>query len=341
MAIATPASAKSYVDTKKRFSMELPAGWKLNPMPGDTTGMMFRKDSGKAFGLLQVSVRPARPGETVDDALKAYIAPFATELGYQKGVELGSNVGLLPAKQQSFSVYASGDKSTVRAIEAHVLRAFGYIHVLHFETLEANRNTFRRDFDRIIASYQARAGRSIHAPLVARWQTSGGPDLVLTEDDTFKLGPLSGVWNADGGRLVLHVDNGKENYRYTLKDRELTLTSTNLDAPLVYRRTGGQITAGEDDEKSPTRVSVSRDALIGSWHALDAASTEPLVLRLAPTGSVSFGPLSGRWWYRRGLLSIQSTAGETQTYNVSLSPDGRRITLRGGDLDESITLERE
>lgn len=334
------AGAKTYTDTKKRFSVELPSGWSMAPVPGDTRGMRFKKTAGDRIAIVQVSVRSAEGGETAQQSLEAYTAPFRAEIGFREGADLPSSVGLLPASSRSFTVFASGDKRTVRSIDVHVLHAFGHVHTVHFETLESDRGRFARDLDRFLASYKPLVGRDVYGPLVARWRNLGeGPDLILDETDGFNLGPLEGTYLADGGRITLHVKDGKEWYRYQLSGNELTLKSANLDEPSRYKRSGAARFALEEREKERARP-LGRDELIGRWRALDVPGTEPLVLHLASTGSVSFGDLGGQWWYQRGLVTIRSTSGRTVTYHVSRGKGGK-LLLGGGDLDAEIQLERE
>lgn len=338
---AGPSAAKPYVDTKKRFEVDLPPGWSLRPVPGDTSGMRFKKGEGEKFGVLQVQVRPAEPGETAELSLEAYTRPFRDEIGFKEGVDLPSAVGLLPASSRTFTVFASGDSRTVRSVEVHVMHAFGHVHIVHFEALDKHTGRFRHDVDRVIASYQARAGRDVYGPLVGRWQNEGeGPDLNLDETDRFDLGPLSGTYLADGGRLTLHVKEGKEWYRYLLQGNKLTLKSANLEGELQYKRSGAARFAIEEREKSRAKP-LTRDELIGRWKAIDVPGTEPLVLHLAKTGSVSFGALSGSWWYQRGLITIRSTVGRTVTYHVSRAKGGKQLILGGGDLSEEMRLEKD
>src|SRR5688500_18461584 len=107
---ALPAMAKPYVDTKKRFSVELPEGWRLAPLPGDTSGMVFQKSVDGVPGTLRVSVRPLAPGETTKTSLDEVEEVAKSELGYKAGGDLPTSVGLLPAMRRTFSVFASGDR---------------------------------------------------------------------------------------------------------------------------------------------------------------------------------------------------------------------------------------
>lgn len=337
---ALPAAAKSYTDTKQRFSLDLASKWKLHPVPGDTSGMRFKKTSGGRFGILQVMVRPLQNAQTPEASLDAYTAPYREEIGFKLGADVPGAVGFLPALARTFTVFASGDKRTVRQIQVFVLHAFGHVHLIHYEALQQHARRYARDVDRMIASYKAMAGRAIYGPLVARWENQGdGPDLNLDETGQFKLGPLKGGYLADGGRLTLFLKDGREWFRYLLKGNALTLKSPNLDEPSTYRRTGAARFALVEREKKRFRP-LSRQELIGKWKALDTPGTEPLILHLAATGSVSFGGLSGSWWYKRGLLTIRSTAGQTITYTVSKAKAGKNLMMGGGDLDEDLRLER-
>jgi hypothetical protein len=332
-------AGKTYVDTKKRFSLELEAGWELAPLPGDTQGMVFRKKANGVPGTLRVSVRPLRPGETTKETLDELEDAAKNELGYKAGGDLPTSVGGLPAVRRTFSVFASGDSHTVRSIELIALHAFGHAHVLHFETLENKRGSFTRDLDRMIASYQALVGKGVYASLVGTWiNQGGGPDLVMEEDGRFQLGPLKGGYQADGGQLVLRVAEGAESYRYVQVDNTLTLSSPNLGEDMKFRLSGAQRIKSEDKKPIVTGP-LTREQLIGSWRVVDAASTDVLKLQLAPSGSVSFGGLSGSWRYSTGRLTIVSTANVTITYSASLN-DGK-LVLGGGDLDRELTLVRE
>jgi hypothetical protein len=338
---AAPDKSGPYVDTKKRFELRLAGGWELAPLPGDTLGMNFRRIQNGVPASLHVMVEKAGPGQTVAQTLQKADAGFRTELGYNPGTDVPVTVGELQGIRRSLSVYASGDKNTVRAVELYVLHAFGFAHVLHFETLEKKRSAFTKDLDRMLASYVALAGRELVAPLSGLWiNTGGGPDLTLEDSGEFHMGPLNGGWQADGGQMVLNIASGAERYRYQHSGDTLTLSSPNLGGDLVFRRSTTGIKKKAPEKAPPTRYgALRREELIGSWTVLDQASTEVLKLRLASSGSVSFGPLSGRWRYSTGRLTITSTAGSTITYAASLTAGN--LVLSGGDLESELVLERD
>lgn len=337
--VALPVLAKPYVDTKKRFQIEPAAGWELAPMPGDTTGMNFKKKLDGVPGLLHVAVEPLSPGQTTKQTLDKVEAPFKAEIGFNPGTEVPFTIGGFTGARRTLSVFASGDRNTVRGVELYVFHAYGFAHILHFETLEKKRPSFSRDVDRMLASYVPLIGKDVAAPLAGLWiNTGGGPDLTLEESGEFTMGPLNGGWRSDGGILELKISQGAEKYRYAMNADTLTLSSPNLGGDLVFRRSGTKKAPPEVKKTRPPGP-VTREELIGGWKVIDQAATEPLRLQLAPSGSVSFGGLSGSWRFSTGRLTIASTAGATITYAASMT-DGH-LVLSGGDLDKDLTFERD
>lgn len=335
----SPTWAKPYTDTKKRFALEMPEGWQLTPLPGDTSGMVFKKVVDGVPGTLRVSVRLIQPGETTKITLDEVEEAAKAELGYKRGGDLPTSVGLLPAMRRTFTVFASGDEETVRAIEVVALHAFGHVHILHFETLQNKRGAFTRDLDKMMASYKALAGKGVYATLVGTWiNTGGGPELILEEDGRYQMGPLRGGYQADGGRLVLRVGAEGESYRYVMDGNILTLSSPNLGDNIVFKRSGAQ-RVKIDDGVAVQQGPLTREQLIGTWRVVDNASTDVLKLQLGATGSVSFGPLAGRWRYSTGRLTITSVQNVEVTYSASLNEG--KLVLGGGDLDRDLTFVRE
>jgi hypothetical protein len=343
LALSSVASAKPYVDTKSRFRIDPAPGWELAPLTGDTTGMAFRRKHDGIPASLHVQVRPMAAGETAAQALDRKEREFRTEIGFNPGSDTPSTVAGLPALTRTLSVFASGDRKTVRDVTLTALLVFGHVHLFHFETLERKRTFFARDLDRMIGSYVPMAGKELTAPLVSTWiSTGGGPDLLLEPDGAFRMGPLSGGWQADGGLLTLRVKQGQEAYRYVINVDTLTLTSANLDGDLVFRRSGAARYVEPVVAKKRSGA-VTREELIGTWKVVQEgapADEEPLVLHLSASGSVAFGPLSGRWRFSTGRLTIVSTAGVTITYAAGL--DGSdHLQLSGGDLEHELSLVRD
>ncbi len=335
---AKPLSG-AYIDTKQRFEITPAAGWELAPLPGDALGMNFRKLSEGVPASLHVMVQKTAAGQTVKQTLNEAEQGFKSELGYNPGTDVPAQVGQGSGMRRTLSVYASGDRNTVRSIELYVVHAFGHAHILHFETLEKKRGAFTKDLDRMLASYVPMAGKDLVSPLGGSWiNTGGGPDLTLDDNGAFSMGPLSGGWSADGGQLVLQIPSGAERYRYLHNGDTLTLSSPNLGGDLVFRRSARS--SRPKETLKPERTGpLQREELIGTWNVLDQASSEPLRMQLAASGSVSFGPLAGRWRYSTGRLTITSVQGATITYAASMT-DGR-LVLSGGDLDADLTLERQ
>jgi hypothetical protein len=332
------AHAKPYVDTKKRFSLEPAGGWELAPLPGDGFGMNFKKVVGGVPASLHVMVQPTTAGATLKQTLDAVEAGFVDEIGYRPGVETPTTVGGFSGTRRTLTVFASGDRLMVRAVELYAIHAFGHAHIVHVETLEKNRGAITRDVDRMLASYTPLVGRDVAAPLSGVWiNTGGGPDLKLETGGEFRMGPLSGGWRTDGGVLELRIAAGTEKYRYRIEGQSLVLSSPHLDGDMIFRRSQAVFAAAEPAHRRPAGP-LTREDLIGSWRVLDQAATEPLRLVLSSSGSVAFGGLSGRWRFSTGRLTLTSNAGETITYAVSL--DEEQLRLSGGDLDKELLLER-
>jgi len=330
--------SRKYVDTQERFSLVMPSGWVLAPMPGDTRGMAFRKDIGEAFALMRVSVQKARRGDTNVKVAERALQPFKGEIGYRNIEASKTSVGPFEGERRRFSVYANGDKNTQRSIELVSVLAFGYVHVLHFEALEKDASRFQRDKDRFVASYVPRAGRGRYANLVGNWRSESGPALYLGEDQRFELGPLKGTFLADGGSLMLSLEDGEERYRYQLRGNALTLDSPNLETPMVYTRAGSSAFASKPERKKVKRR-LMRSDVIGRWRVVDGESSDGLVMVLAQSGSIAFGGLSGRWTFKKGLLKVNSTAGQSVTYSLSRAKGG--LLLEGGDLERAMRLVKE
>ena len=333
-----------YVDTKNRFEVALAPGWDLAPIPGDTTGMKFMRKVNGVPASLYVQVEKTAPGQTVKDTLDKAERRYKVDLGYNPGTDSDVEVNGVPATKRTLTVYASGDKTTVRAVEIIAVHAFGYAHTLHFETLERSKKTFARDLERMTTTFVPIVGKAVSGVLGGVWlNTQGGPDLTLDDDGAFTMGPLRGGWQADGGKLVLKIPAGAESYRYVLNDDTLILSSSNLDRDMLFRRssTPRRTIAASTADKTPKArdTALSKEELYGSWVVADPKDTDPLRLQLASSGSVSFGGLSGRWRYSTGRITIQSTAGETMTYACSMTAG--QLVLSSGDLDEPLTLRRE
>jgi hypothetical protein len=342
---AAPKASAAFVDTQKRFSIVPAAGWKPTPLPGDSGGMIFRKKIGGVPASLSVRLLPTKPGQTPAATLDAFDDLFQSEIGYNPGEDTETVIGGFPGTKRTLSVFASGDEKLIRAVELYVVHAFGFAHIIHFETVEKQRKKFARDLDRMLAGYRPLVGREIAAPLVGKWtNTGGGPDLTLDESGSFRMGPLAGGWQSDGGMIELRIPQGFERYRYDVSPKTLTLTSPNLgDKPQVFQRSGEQkfvddkvvVAVGEGQE-------LTREQLIGTWRTLDErgdVDKDGIVLQLAASGSVSFGPLSGRWRFQTGRLTVTSTSNVTITYAAGINQGD--LVLSGGDLDNELTLQKQ
>ncbi len=321
-----------YLDTKKRFSLVMPHGWSLAPMPGDLSGMLFRRVIRDTPALFHVGVQKVPDGDKLSSAMQRLTRDFAGEIGYRKLGDAPVQINGLPALRRTHTVMLNGDRHMLRYAVDTVLIAYGYVHLLHFETTEKSFALFHEDLNAFLAHYQARAGRSLYHDLIGDWQALANPDLSLQlgADLHYRLGSHQGRFRANGKRLTLISSEGRETFRYQLSEDSLVLRSKNLGSPMVYRRSGtagASFVALAGPGKNDT-------GLVGRWQVLDS----DLQLVLSPSGAVQFGPLSGRYKVKGQLLSITSVSGVEVTYHFALR--GGRLSLSGGDLDKTLMLQR-
>lgn len=322
-----------FVDAKKRFSVRLPHGWELAPMPGDLYGMMFRRVLQDSPAIFHVHVEKSPGRESLEKAMQRLTKDFSGEIGYRNLGDLPVEVAGIPAMRRTHSVLLSGDQHVVRYAVDTVFFAYGFVHFLHFETTEAAFSLFNEDLKALLGHYQVRIGRSLYQGLVGDWELVGGQDLRLHlgADLNYRLGAHSGWFRANGKRLTLVSSEGRESFRYQLSEDSLVVRNANLGGPMVYKRTG----SGAPALAALTSDPHADDGIIGRWRVLDS----DLALILSPSGAVQFGPLSGRYTIKGHLLSITSASGVEVTYHFGLRAG--RLTLSGGDLDATLRLERQ
>lgn len=331
---ASKSPSDRFVDAKQRFSLRLPHGWELAPMPGDLHGMMFRRKIGEVPALFRAHVEKARDDDTLFLATDRLTRDFSQEIGYRKLTDLPTKVQGIDGLRRTHSVFLSGDRSVVRYAVDTVVLAFGYVHFLHFETTESSFASFKADLDSLLASYRPLVGRKVYQPLLGDWDLIGASQplrLSLRSDLSYALGERRGHFRADGSRLTFISAEGRETFDYEAGQSSLVVRNDNLGGPMAYRRAGNP----EPDLADVPVDKSARPTLVGRWKVVD----DELELVLSPSGSVQFGPLSGHYRVKGALLTITSAAGVEMTYHTSLHAG--RLTLSGGDLDRPLLLERE
>ncbi|MFH1807588.1 MAG: hypothetical protein ABIJ09_02495 [Pseudomonadota bacterium] len=323
-----------FVDAKQRFSLRIPHGWELAPLPGDLYGMMFRRKIGDVPALFRAHVEKARDDDTLTLAADRLTRDFSQEIGYRKLTDLPAKVNGIEGVRRTHSVFLSGDRNVVRYAVDTVILAYGHVHFMHFETTESGFASFKEDLEALLRSYRPLVGRKTYAPIIGEWELVGAASplrLSLRPDLVFALGDKRGHYRADGSRLTFIGSDGRETFDYDAGQSSLVVRNESLGGPMAYRRVGA--TAPDLADVPVDRT--ARPTLVGRWKVVDS----DLELVLSPSGSVQFGPLSGRYRVKGALLTITSTAGMEMTYHTSLRAG--RLTLSGGDLDRPLLLERE
>ena len=335
---AVDVTAKTYVDTKERFAIELPADWHLAPVPLDTSGMVFKKSVDLSPGLMRVQVAPWTLGRSAKAHLDEVMAPFKAEIGFHQKSNRIKKRGAWVRHQVSFSMFASGDARLVRHAQLEMIIAYGHVYILYFECLGKGWKYFSSDLRRMQKSFEPKMNADTYAGLIGEWaDVSDGKALILTGDNQFEMSHLQGTYAVDGGQLILSLPKGEERFRYELRDHRLRLSNSNLNVPQVFRPVS--LLKTQKDKVSQTTggaQSITLMRLYGKWRVVDQAQTEPLTLFLSPTGSMAFGPMNGRWSYENYRLTLVSVSGVQRTYHLSL--DGERIRMSGGDLDKEVIL---
>ena len=334
-----PAAANHYEDTKNRFALELAAGWQLAPVPLDTEGMVFKKEVDLSPGMLRVKVVAANPpGDSLASHVRRVLLPFEREIGFHQESTRAVRINGIKGQKIIFTMFANGDARFVRRAQLNVLLAYGHIHVIYFECLQKAWRYFAPDLSHMLKRYEPRAGRDAYQPLAGEWaDVVDGKKLRLGADNTFDMKHLEGMFTADGGEMILFLKNGKEKFRYHINQGKLYLRNHNLGEAQVFR----PLKLSQKTKKN-TRVVDSkppdRDSLYGKWRVVDQALAEPLTLFLSPTGSMSFGPMHGRWALESHRLSLTSVNGTQRIYHVSIHQG--RMRMSGGDLDKELILVR-
>ncbi|MBL91297.1 MAG: hypothetical protein CMH56_05720 [Myxococcales bacterium] len=335
-ALGRPAVAKQYEDTKNRFALELAAGWQLAPVPLDTEGMVFKKEVDLSPGMLRVKVMPGATGDALASHVNRVLLPFKSEIGFKQESTRAVRINGIKGQKVIFTMFANGDARFVRRAQLNVLLAYGHVHVIYFECLQKAWRYFAPDLSHMLKRYEPRSGRDAYQLLVGEWaDVIDGKKLRLGADNTFKMKHLEGIFTADGGQMVLFLKNGKERFRYRIKNGKLYLRNQNLGVDQVFQ----PIKLKNKTNKNQNIVAgkpPDRDSLYGKWRVVDQALAEPLTLFLSPTGSMSFGPMNGRWTLTSHRLSLTSVNGIERTYHISIHQG--RMRMSGGDLDKELIL---
>lgn len=339
LVMASSVSAKknkTYNDPKDRFTVGLPSGWSASPVPGESSGMVFKLQTKSRFAIIRVEIVENTKLQTVDELLTERTARIRDELSARvtgrSEVRLGDKTPLPVLKLETQKENGS------RSIRLAGFMKFNRIHILRYDSPGSFRE---RDFEKFAASYLASRPKEKRVRGFYKvWRSlDGGPTLALGADNIFLLGELEGVFYASPGRLRLRIPTGTETYRVTLDDDVMVLESPNLDGPSRYQATGS--TLGARDEKlarSRTAKEVSA-LLIGEWDGEQRADALGRI-RFRKSGVASVDGKTATWRYRRGRLHFRFSRRKSMTFTMAMSDSGKILTLTDAKSQREHRLQR-
>lgn len=332
--LASLIAAAPYVDTKGRFQVELPEGWRLLPAYGDSFGMRFQREIPGGRVSVTVHVDPVEV-----EGLEAFVREiegWVLEQGLARRSRARGELGAHSAVVLGFEPVEK-DKREQTAARSYFLEVRGHYYHLHVSASPAFvMKRAQREIDALISSFTPGSGPGPAArsppgpapaaptrPIEGAWTSDAGVLVRFEPNGQFVMGAASGRYVLRGETLALMIDGkAPQSFRVELAGSELRLHSERLPAPAVYRR-GPSAGAGSS-------------ALVGRWRAAIPGGT--LELALLDSGRFALDARSGRWVHRDGLLSLTTDQGEVVAYGVEI--EGERLSLSGGDLEEPLWLHK-
>lgn len=356
LALATLTTAsRPYEDARRGFRITLAEGWALSPLFGDTEGMVFRRDissrRGEGLALLMVRSVPLPAG-----GLEAYMAGVERELGAQPGFrrleDRTARIGGREAEVRVYRTLVSAESRLEKQIRAHFLAASGRAYLIHLEAPPRDLARIEPEVEAMLASFEVlgprREGVSDPRPtrpsLAGRWVNDDGLVMVLGADESFALADVAGRFEVKGDTLTLVIPGqGRESFSFVLDPgaETLTLSSANLEAPMVYRRGGRSAEAprksgGDAPGDAPGTGPADPSAIAGTWETSSGKNTVRLTLR--KDGGFRLGPHAGKWSASGGTLRLERSATDVISYRFHVNNGA--LVLEGGDLDGPVSFTR-
>ena len=333
VSVALLVSAAPYVDTKQRFQLELPPGWRLLPAYGDTFGMRFQRELPGGRVSLTVHVDPV---ET--DLFEAFVSElegWVLEQGLERRSRTNAKVGPHPAVVINFDSAASKKDDVATLARSYFFEDGGHRYHLHVSA--SPRFALQRaepELRALLGSFATRSVRESEPAsaspaadprLLGMWLNPANIPFRLDPEGGFQMGAARGRYLVQGETLSLMIDGKSlQTFRFEVREDRLYLHSDRLKTPAVYRR--GRVRA-EAASSSP---------LVGLWRATIPGGT--LELKLESAGRFTLEGHRGRWVHESGLLSLTTDSGEVITYAAEV--EGERLSLSGGDLEETLWLQK-
>lgn len=239
--------AAQFTDVHKRFTLELPEGFRFAPMPGDLEGVTFAATLGGSTAFAVVRIFPARQGATTEQVDREMLTVLQRQPGLRVVREgrcsLGGQAARCRRSVQSFEV---DTKQRTKMQEDALFLQGGTVYMLHVEALAEVFGTFETGFGTLRDTLQFSALgpedpalQGLTSPLVGRWAMRADPSVILhlRADGTFTLAGSAGTFRIQGGAFVMLAHGGTdERFHWTVRGTELVVRSEAHDELIVYDR---------------------------------------------------------------------------------------------------------
>ncbi|MBI4816133.1 MAG: hypothetical protein HY791_07745 [Deltaproteobacteria bacterium] len=317
-AYAAPLLAKPYEDTRGRFTLDVAAGWRIEPRFGDTAGMVFVRDVELGDGKQKVSLSVEADGAVVDSTWDLADRIEAREGLGRRQREAPDQVGKLAGLMREYDRgsalvrvwYAVADRRPI---------------VVRFEASTRAAPKAEREVARMIESLVVVGSKPEGPRLAGRFVSDGGVVLELGDDGSVSFGGREGRFKVNDELLTLELAGGKaRQFRFELSGDRLSLSSPELPKPAVYRRR-----AADAEQAKPRSVA-------GRWRFKGPRGE--LFIELEYSGAFVLGPMKGQWELKGDELALLGPKGQKIRYRAVLKVD--LLELAGGDLDKPLKLRR-
>lgn len=219
--LSAAADGGEYRDADGRFAVELPAGWRFNPVITDLSGALFLGERGGRVAQAVVKVFAFPQAITLQRFADAIAGASDQEPGFHlrkpnSPVTLARREGL----ERSFVLRGPAGQHQMRVVDQRLVLAGHLGYLVQCEALADAYEAFAPDFARLFSSLRLRDDllgvphrRQRAAPLAARdvaghWQ-GGGHRLDLSPGRQAKLDGREGTWRLDLGVLRLSLEAGE------------------------------------------------------------------------------------------------------------------------------------
>jgi len=235
-----------FVDTQSRFSVELPAGWRFMPQPGDLTGASFQVRRQGVPANCAIKEFKVRPGTTLSDYTGSARDAVRRQPGYRLLEEGSVALAGVPAFRRRFVMQIGSDAQSSKMVDQTIAVRGRKVLVFHVESLAEAFAGYEREFSDMAKSIvwlsltkKNEVVNPVPAKIVGRWQMKGDSKIVLNlrADALFSLGASKGRFRVEKDRLFLSPLPGTpEVFSWSVKHGILELFNANLDRPVQYQK---------------------------------------------------------------------------------------------------------